>query len=222
VDPHLTYTPPTGRDLGSLPLLLVELQRDRLSVGDRRLIDVANIVVLVAFAVDYLVELILTNDRRQYIRAEWINAIIVASAALAVAPTLSAVGGVRVLRALPVLRGVLAVVRLLAASGMAARDGRRLVRRRALSFAVGTASLTWLSAAAAFTLAEDVGDGRRVESFLDALWWSAATITTVGYGDITPVTSTGRAVGVVAMVVGISTFAIVTARVAAFLVADDG
>jgi hypothetical protein len=39
------------------------------------------------------------------------------------------------------------------------------------------AGLTWLTAAAAFTLAEDVGDNGRVESFADTLWWSAATIT---------------------------------------------
>ena len=73
-----------------------------------------------------------------------------------------------------------------------------------------------------FTLAEDVGDNGRVESFADALWWSAATITTVGYGDIAPVTLGGRIAGVITMVVGISTFAVITARVAAFLVVDDG
>ena len=80
---------------------------------------------------------------------------------------------------------------------------------------------TWFSAAAAFTVAEDVGVNGRIEGFGDALWWSAATITTVGYGDIAPVTFTGRAIALVTMVVGISTFAVVTARVASFLVDDS-
>ena len=56
---------------------------------------------------------------------------------------------------------------------------------------------------------------------MDGLWWSASTITTVGYGDITPHTVAGRIIGILTMVVGISTFAIVTAKVAEFLVRSD-
>ena len=81
--------------------------------------------------------------------------------------------------------------------------------------------MTWLTAAAAFTLAEDVGVGGRHGSFFDALWWSTATITTVGYGDVFPITTAGRIVGGVTMVVGISTFAVVTAKVAEWLVRGD-
>ena len=80
------------------------------------------------------------------------------------------------------------------------------------------AVLTWLTSAVGFTLAEDVGEGGRVHSFFDALWWSTATITTVGYGDIYPVTAAGRLIAAFAMVVGISTFAVVTAKLAEFLV----
>jgi voltage-gated potassium channel len=40
----------------------------------------------------------------------------------------------------------------------------------------------------------------------------------IGYGDVFPVTTAGRLVGVVTMGVGISAFAVVTAKVAEYLV----
>ncbi|MDQ3311948.1 MAG: potassium channel family protein [Actinomycetota bacterium] len=200
---------------------MLEIARGDLTTADRRILDIANVIVFLAFAIDYAVELSLSSDRRAFVRAEWLNGIIVLASAIAVVPVLAPIGGLRILRGVPAVRGVAGVVRILAIGGAAARDVRQLVRRRAVTFACATAALTWLSAAAAFTLAEDVGADGRLRSFTDALWWSAATITTVGYGDVAPTTVGGRLAGVVTMIVGISTFAVITARVAAFLVVDD-
>ena len=97
-----------------------------------------------------------------------------------------------------------------------------MIREHAASFALGMAGLTWLTSAAAFTVAEDVGLNGRISSFFDSLWWSLSTITTVGYGDIYPVTTAGRIIGGFTMIVGISTFALVTAKIAQFLVRSDG
>jgi hypothetical protein len=49
--------------------------------------------------------------------------------------------------------------------------------------------------------------------FATALWFTLQTVTTVGYGDVTPETSLGRAVAGVVMVVAIAFMAIVTALV---------
>lgn len=207
--------------VGTLPLLVLEFRRDELTVADQRLLDIVNIIVLVAFGADYFVGLILTDDKRRYLRTEWINAVIVVTSILALIPSLGGFGAVRALRAARAFRGLAALARVLALGGLAARHGRQLLRRRAARLAAGLAGITWISAAVAFTMAEDVGRGRQHDSVVDAFWWSAATITTVGYGDVAPTTAVGRAAGVIAMVVGISTFAVVTARVAAFLVSDD-
>ena len=69
------------------------------------------------------------------------------------------------------------------------------------------------------TIVTSVEQGRDspIESFADALWWSIATVTTVGYGDIVPVTAAGRALAYVLMIAGIGLFATLTANLAAML-----
>jgi voltage-gated potassium channel len=51
----------------------------------------------------------------------------------------------------------------------------------------------------------------------DAFWWAFVTITTVGYGDFTPVTFPGRVLAVVLMTFGIGVFAVLTSFMAAKL-----
>ena len=48
----------------------------------------------------------------------------------------------------------------------------------------------------------------------EAVWWSVVTIATVGYGDYYPVTSTGRIVGSVMMILGVSIFTTLTSFIA--------
>src|SRR5438067_1222663 len=63
--------------VGSLPILLLEVARHRLNLADRRFIDAVNVVVLVAFAIDYFNELRLVRMRRTYVRREWTSLLIV-------------------------------------------------------------------------------------------------------------------------------------------------
>lgn len=52
-------------------------------------------------------------------------------------------------------------------------------------------------------------------SIPEAMWWAIATLTTVGYGDVTPVTAGGRLVGGIVMVLGIGVFVLWTSIFAA-------
>jgi len=42
----------------------------------------------------------------------------------------------------------------------------------------------------------------QLNEIMDAIWWGFTTVTTVGYGDIVPVTGLGRLLGIVLMVLG--------------------
>lgn len=54
--------------------------------------------------------------------------------------------------------------------------------------------------------------------FGDALWWSAVTMTTVGYGDISPSTIGGRIVGALVMLLGIGFLGLFTATIASIFI----
>lgn len=51
----------------------------------------------------------------------------------------------------------------------------------------------------------------KVVRHMDALWWSFATATTTGYGDITPVTDGGKVLSILLMLMGLALFSMYTA-----------
>lgn len=58
----------------------------------------------------------------------------------------------------------------------------------------------------------------RVEhhNFIDAIWWSVATVSTVGYGESVPKTLVGKVIAVVLMFSGIATLGLLTALLIIF------
>lgn len=58
-------------------------------------------------------------------------------------------------------------------------------------------------------------------TFGDALWWAIVTATTVGYGDIAPVTPIARVIAVVLMLVGIGTLGMITGSIATYFLTDE-
>ena len=59
------------------------------------------------------------------------------------------------------------------------------------------------------------------KSFSDSLWWALVTVTTVGYGDIVPVSLFGKWIAVLLMLVGIGTIGMLTSALTNFFVKDN-
>lgn len=170
----------------------------RLDTSVRTTLEIASWTVWAAFIIDFAARLSLAPDRRRYALSHWYDV------ALIVLP---------MLRPLRLLR-LLAFARVLNRSAAGSLVGR-------VSAYVGGVAVTALCLGALAVLdAEQHAPGANIRSFGDALWWSATTVTTVGYGDHFPVTTTGRFVAVALMVVGIACIGAVTAGVAAWLIAQ--
>ena len=66
--------------------------------------------------------------------------------------------------------------------------------------------------------AERGAPGANLLTFEEALWWAFTTMSTTGYGELYPVTTIGRAVGVALMVAGIAILGSVAGALASWIV----
>ena len=123
---------------------------------------------------------------------------------LAILALVPALRGLRALRLLRLLRGVklfrysspvLSLVR--------AFQENAFLYAVTFSYVIGVVLIGGLS----ITLIERQSNPD-LESVADGVWWALVTLTTVGFGDITPVTALGRVVGGVLMIVGMFTLAL--------------
>ena len=192
-----------------------------LSLGYEALVEVdpevqailffSDTAVCLVFFGDFLYSLWKSKRRgRYFITWGWIDLV----------SSIPAVGWVRwgraarATRILRVLRGVRSV-RIL---------GSLILDKRAQSTALATGFITLLAIvfSSIAVLGLEQGMGGAINSGQDALWWAVVTVTTVGYGDLTPVTSGGRLLAVPLMLVGIAIITVVTAFIATwFLEPDD-
>jgi len=98
----------------------------------------------------------------------------------------------------------------------------RIISRIVIGFfaiMVVVAGLMWLCERRA-NPAQFGGEGRPAKGFGAALWWSAVTMTTVGYGDVAPRTLKGRLIAVAWMFVSMVLISIFTATLASILTTE--
>jgi voltage-gated potassium channel len=119
--------------------------------------------------------------------------------------------------ALPLLRP-LRLVRLLILIELLQKAIGDAVRGRIVVYTLSGVLLLIYTASLAVFDKERYLPGAKIDSFGKALWWSITTVTTVGYGDVYPITNTGRVIAVMLMIGGISLVGVVTAAIASWII----
>ncbi|OKH83391.1 ion transporter [Mycobacterium sp. ST-F2] len=161
-----------------------------------RLLTLVTWLAWAVFTADYLARLYLAPDRKQWFFRHLVDLAIVL---------------LPLLRPLRLLRLVVLVGALQKAIGNA-------IRGKVIVYTISGAVLLVYVGALAVLEAERGAPDAHITTFGQALWWAMTTITTVGYGDMYPVTTTGRVFAALLMIGGISLVGSITATIASWIV----
>jgi voltage-gated potassium channel len=175
-----------------------------------RLLNVVDTAVCGVFAADFLLQLKTAKRKRDYLKWGWIDLV----SSIPNLPFLRIGRLARVVRIVRVLRGVRSTRVIIA----------HLFQNRARGTLATVSLITFVLIvfSSIAVLNVETAPDSTIRTAEDALWWSLATVTTVGYGDVYPKTTAGHIVGGVLMSSGIALFGTFTATVASFFVQQDG
>jgi voltage-gated potassium channel len=175
-----------------IPVIVIE--ESNVSDTWKTLGAILNWAIWITFALEVVVMLAVVPSKRKWLRDNPLEVAIV----LFTPPFLPAS-----LQALRIFR-LLRLVRLFRLAPLA----RRLFSIEGLRYVALLALLTVLGGGAAFAAIE------KDSSTWDGVWWAISTMTTVGYGDVSPHTDLGRVLAIAIMLIGIGFIAVLTGAVA--------
>lgn len=161
----------------------------------RAVCEVVQWLAWALFVLDYVVRLLLAQHRGRWVLRHLLDLAVIA---------------------LPLLRP-LRLLRLVTLLNVLNRRASVGLRGRVAVYLAGGSVLLSFVAALAVLDAERLNPDASITSFGDAWWWALTTMTTVGYGDTFPVTTTGRFIAAALMVGGIALLGTVTATLASWL-----
>lgn len=166
----------------------------------------ANLTVWFLFSADYLIRLALARDRWRFVRRN-IPDLIASLPVDLIAPGDDAFELLRLFRLARFVR----LVRAGAVLWRVSANVRGVLEANGLGYVLLFLGTVIVLGGIAIAAIEP-----EIDSLPDGIWWSLVTATTVGYGDIAPKTPLGRLVAAVLMVLGISTFGMVTSAMTTF------
>ncbi|MEM4416946.1 MAG: ion transporter [Nitrososphaerota archaeon] len=173
-----------------------------LSPDELALIYAFDFVVVAVLAADFYLRASRSGNIRRYLSANWYELLALTPAYL-----------FYVLEGQPFIGAVLRGLRLVRVVRLAVALPRVVRAFNILTYVLRASRLLYLMAISAVVVSvggvtvfilEAHVPGSKIVTISDALWWALATVTTVGYGDVVPVTTEGRILGSIIMLSGIS------------------
>ena len=171
----------------------------------------ADVIITLCFVVEYLLKLIVAPNKRYFFRANFIDL-------LALLPIMRifrlgrAVRLFRLLRMLRVMRvGAVLEQRIEQVNAESQRfrvENTVIAVYMFFSLVFGTVGI----------MVFEKGNNPGFASLGDGLWWCVVTITTVGYGDLSPITTGGKVVATIIMFIGLSFYALLTSTISSILI----
>jgi voltage-gated potassium channel len=163
-------------------------------------------IVLIIFSIDYFTRLVIAKDRVYFLKNNIIDLI-------AIIPFSYAFQAIRILR----LSRLLKFVKIFRSISLLLKFRNhidRFLKTNNFNYIIGITLSTLFLGTIGIHFAEGISVG-------NALWWSFVTITTVGYGDISPVTPIGRIIAGILMLVGIGFLSMLTGTIATFFLSKN-
>ncbi|MFP6828275.1 MAG: ion channel [Gammaproteobacteria bacterium] len=161
-------------------------------------IVVADIMIGVLLVIDFLGRMIAHSDRVGYLVRPMSLVDVVVIASLFIPAIFGSVAFLRVIRTLRLLRSYAVIRQLRTHSRFFARN------EEVINSALNLIVFIFVITAAVYVLQVDVNDS--INNYVDALYFTIATLTTTGFGDIILVETTGRLLAVIIMIVGVALF----------------
>lgn len=161
-------------------------------------IVVADTMIGVLLVIDFLGRMIAHSDRVGYLVRPMSLVDVVVIASLFIPATFGNVAFLRVIRTLRLLRSYAVIRQLRTHSRFFARN------EEVINSALNLIVFIFVITAAVYVLQVDVNDS--INNYVDALYFTIATLTTTGFGDIILVETTGRLLAVIIMIVGVALF----------------
>jgi len=168
----------------------------------------ADPLALACFFIFFVWRWLISMDRHTYLKDNWLDLALIV---LLASPLLRIFTALRVLRILPALRlGVLFRANRKKILNFLIVSQDSLPAAMAMIFGV-----VFIFGMSVFLLEQNVNP--QFGRISDGLWWAFVTLTTVGYGDIVPITDAGRIVGVFTMIFGITIYSLMIANLTYFV-----
>ncbi len=203
-----------------LALLIYEL-----TFGTHPVVQLMGYGIWGVFIVDFLVKLVIAPSRKRYIRSNWLTLIALLVPALRVARLFRLVRLARITRVARSLR----LVRLLTSLNRSIRAVRITLSRRGAGYVLAVTLIVALAGAAGMLAFENTGALREADyqgnhpglnSYGEALWWTAMLLTTMG-SEYWPHTPEGRLLALLLALYAFAVFGYITATIASHFIGRD-